>query len=894
MNYEFKRIIYSLKAILQLIIFCLLVFEVKSQNPVTDCSNIGFQTGTSSGWLLQYGKVRDRNSSLVFDTPINGTLNFGHRIMTLGDGNDPNINLEQLPCVPPGSTYSMRIGNDRTRSYYDRATTSMLITPSNNLFQYQFAIVFQDPSHFSFQQPKFSLTIKDGSGNIIPCGFYEVASAANITGFLSQRDLRYRRWTTVSVDLTNYIGQYITISVTTNDCTEGGHYGYAYFTAKCLKTEITTSTYCPGIDNSITLVAPQGFQNYLWSTGQNTSTLSIQNPVAGTKYKVILTPFSSLQENCDLTVSYTIPDKTVVTQDTIICIGESLRVGNSIYTQPGQYTDLVNHDTGCDTITITNLKVLLKYRDSTNMKICEGTSVTIGQQTFDSTGVYYIHIPTKTACDSLFILNLTKSTSSSTRLNSTICQGRTYPFFGTNLSIAGQYIQLIPTSSECDSTIRLNLSVTPPPFSQSEITMCQGDSLVIGGKVINSSGLYNILVPTNEGCDSIVKAQVDIYPIFADSDPINTTICAGDSLIVAANKLKLPGIYDFKLKNTYGCDSIFSIKLSNYPKHFYSNEYNLCQGENIFLHDRIFTQSTIFQKTFKDVNNCDSTFLETINFYPNNYKVLNIESCKNKPIHFWGKTYGETGVYSDTIQSLAPTCDSIAVLNVTIHELPSDSVTHVLCQGTELHIGNIIYNQPGIYQDTIPNISGCDSVHLREIKYVYLSLYLDNIKEIYKGDSIQLIPIFSGPSTLNWLWSPSTQLDCPYCPDPIAKPFNSTVYTVQMIDSVSGCFETSQIEVIVKKFPIYIPNAISRNGDGVNDAFYIYPAIFNIEIEDALIFDRWGNILSHKSHFSSLEPIWDGKFNGSALNPGVFVYLIKIKYFDNSYDTLSGTITIVE
>jgi hypothetical protein len=97
MNYEFKRIIYSLKALLQIIIFCLLVFELKSQNAVTDCSNIGFQTGTSNGWLLQYGRVRDRNSSLVFDTPINGTLNFGHRIMTLGDGNDPNINVEQLP-----------------------------------------------------------------------------------------------------------------------------------------------------------------------------------------------------------------------------------------------------------------------------------------------------------------------------------------------------------------------------------------------------------------------------------------------------------------------------------------------------------------------------------------------------------------------------------------------------------------------------------------------------------------------------------------------------------------------------------------------------------------------------------------------------------------------------
>ena len=40
-------------------------------------------------------------------------------------------------------------------------------------------------------------------------------------------DVFYKNWTSVSIDLTHYIGQTVSITFQTYDCALGGHFGYA-------------------------------------------------------------------------------------------------------------------------------------------------------------------------------------------------------------------------------------------------------------------------------------------------------------------------------------------------------------------------------------------------------------------------------------------------------------------------------------------------------------------------------------------------------------------------------------------------------------------------------------------------------------------------------------------
>lgn len=72
---------------------------------------------------------------------------------------------------------------------------------------------------------------------------------------------------------------------------------------------------------------------------------------------------------------------------------------------------------------------------------------------------------------------------------------------------------------------------------------------------------------------------------------------------------------------------------------------------------------------------------------------------------------------------------------------------------------------------------------------------------------------------------------------------------------------------------VFIPNAFSPNGDGLND--YFLPLLsqdFDIEILRLSIFDRWGNQV-YRHYENSLG--WDGTFRGKAAPLGVYTWLME-------------------
>lgn len=117
--------------------------------------------------------------------------------------------------VAPESNYSMCFGDINLGGSFHRLTKSFAVNQDNTLFQYKFAVVLQDDAsgHASYQKPGFGDRIFDSNGNNISCSFYEVQlrASSSVDGFKRQGDLEYRNWTTVAVDLRNYVGQNSTV-----------------------------------------------------------------------------------------------------------------------------------------------------------------------------------------------------------------------------------------------------------------------------------------------------------------------------------------------------------------------------------------------------------------------------------------------------------------------------------------------------------------------------------------------------------------------------------------------------------------------------------------------------------------------------------------------------------
>ena len=241
------------------------------------CPNIGFEQGNFSGWVGSRG----------FCCPITmfatGIVANRHTITT-GNGTDINT-CNVVPIVAPGSTRSARLGNDDVGSEAEGLSYTFTVTPQSNLISYQYAVVFEDPGHTPQEQPRFEASIVRANGSLVPCTRFTATAAGSLPGFQScsrfdtqgqQIFVRYKNWSTVAADVSAFMGQTLTLKFQTGDCSQGGHFGYAYIDASCGPLQLAID-YCVN-DMYAVVTAPSGFFTYLWSTGETTQTIYV-NPL---------------------------------------------------------------------------------------------------------------------------------------------------------------------------------------------------------------------------------------------------------------------------------------------------------------------------------------------------------------------------------------------------------------------------------------------------------------------------------------------------------------------------------------------------------------------------------------------------------------------------------------
>jgi gliding motility-associated-like protein len=94
-------------------------------------------------------------------------------------------------------------------------------------------------------------------------------------------------------------------------------------------------------------------------------------------------------------------------------------------------------------------------------------------------------------------------------------------------------------------------------------------------------------------------------------------------------------------------------------------------------------------------------------------------------------------------------------------------------------------------------------------------------------------------------------------------------YWIEMV-SKGDCFGIDSIYIRIPVDCIFIPNAFTPDGDGLNDTFN---AISRCPLFDyhLLIFNRWGEKLFESHDISSG---WDGKKNGKLCPGDAYVYMI--------------------
>ena len=156
---------------------------------------------------------------------------------------------------------------------------------------------------------------------------------------------------------------------------------------------------------------------------------------------------------------------------------------------------------------------------------------------------------------------------------------------------------------------------------------------------------------------------------------------------------------------------------------------------------------------------------------------------------------------------------------------------------------------------------------------------------------------FNHDFSLQWTSVNDTSTSfCHSCFNIEVLPPGTSTYKATVVDS-TGCMAMDEVTIFVKeKRPIYIPNAFSPNGDGYNEGFTAFGNVAARKINLLRVYNRWGGLVFETKNIELNQPKlgWDGFFNGSALNPGVYVYYMEINFVDNKNILYKGDINLIK
>ena len=166
-----------------------------------------------------------------------------------------------------------------------------------------------------------------------------------------------------------------------------------------------TSSTCEGNEINFTDLSGGGPTSWMWTFGDGNSSTS-QNPThiynAAGIYNVTLTASNS--EGSDVstqTSMITVLNEIASSQAFEICDGSSIDIGTSTYNSAGVYIDTIPNLNGCDSIITTNLSILSSSSLSLSYTICQGSSLTVGNNTYSNAGTYTEIYSNNLGCDSI-------------------------------------------------------------------------------------------------------------------------------------------------------------------------------------------------------------------------------------------------------------------------------------------------------------------------------------------------------------------------------------------------------------------------------------------------------------------------------------------------------------
>lgn len=238
-----------------------------------------------------------------------------------------------------------------------------------------------------------------------------------------------------------------------------------------------------------------------------------------------------------------------------------------------------------------------------------------------------------------------------------ICDGTSYTVGMNTYTTSGNYTDTLTNAFGCDSIVETALTVLPHSMMIQDISICQGDSLMVGFTAYYNSGTYNDTLISSNGCDSIVISNLTVIPVTSFTQTVS--ICNNESFDFNGNSYTATGIYYDTLVNAGGCDSIVVTDLTVFPVLTETQNVDLCFGETFTINGNTYTINGTYNDTLQSVNGCDSIVVTNLtigNQIPTTVQLNGITLTAPAGYEYqWIDCSTNTAVQGATSQSFTPT-----------------------------------------------------------------------------------------------------------------------------------------------------------------------------------------------------------------------------------------------
>ena len=688
-----------------------------------------------------------------------------------------------------------------------------------------------------------------------------------------------------------------------------------------LVVNINDAQICQGDSVSIQTNYSGNNFSYLWNTGENNASITVTQPGI---YGVVVDNGSGCMGSDSMTLSFHTAPEVDLGIDQNICEGDSvlLNAGDfdqylwqdgstnaTNYARGGNFFVQVTDSNGCtanDSVLIQNI-ISPNPNEIIDQSICSSGSINLNVSGFDNGNGPFTYLWSNGSNNDGITLNNVQNNEMIW-----VIIADQYGCSGTDSAeIHIQPNLNVQIQSSGDTVFCAGNSTTlSTNYSNSGSAISWNDTLVAESILANTTGLYRATVDNGLGCTGSDSIFIDIKSI-PDLSNVNTSVsfCDGDSALIGQNYgagysynwspladttptiiINQSGNFSFEVTSPFGCknDTNIAVNLYPIPDINLGPDQSVCEGDDVTL-----TSTSIQNATYSWFKIGNSSTIGTQN-------SLTVENS--------GEFFL---IIADTNGCSASDSIEVEFLPKPTIELANGRDTAVLCENEQIHLDglnkdvpNITYlwrpggettqsiqrDNPGWYSVVISNglCSDEDSVFVEVIEIPLFVLNDDflSINEYYcfAEDTVVISAAPMERNDLEYLWSTGETTESITIQEP-------GVYSVRL--SKDRCYEEDSRSIDEYcETTLYLPNAFTPNGDGINDVFFAEG--HNVEDFSLLIFNRWGELIYESQN---LYDFWDGTYLGNEVQQDVYVWKVSYRYNQlggvSIPKTRYGTVTLI-